>query len=196
MSLPKQLVFHLSYAAETSSTSVELIIDDGRSSLASSARLSKRPSPVTTAPAAEIWGCFSRRDSLWCGRRDRVSRRRLSNTCRHYLVRREREANLLVQDGLGQAADRRNSIFHIGRSYFGFLGSASAFNKSVTFRYPCTEARNVNPGFTTVSRFTILNLRRFLSQLSMWMARVKRSQSSSSPRRDLCNARNRRFGSN
>ena len=41
-----------------------IMVKESLSSLMSSARLSKRPSQVITAPEEEICGCFSRRDSF------------------------------------------------------------------------------------------------------------------------------------
>ena len=64
ISFPRQFAPHFSYAAATMATSVELTVAESRSSLMRSARLSKRPSQVMTAPDGEICGCFSRCDSF------------------------------------------------------------------------------------------------------------------------------------
>ena len=64
MSLPKQFAPHFSYAAETKATSVELMVNECCNSLISSARLSRRPSHVMTAPELEMCGWLSRCDSF------------------------------------------------------------------------------------------------------------------------------------
>ena len=64
ISFAKQFVAPLFIRAATIATSVESLVKESLNSLMSSARLSKRPSQVITAPDGEICGCVSRRDSF------------------------------------------------------------------------------------------------------------------------------------